>query len=234
MSSMPEASATEADFALARKALLEITSADSIGAPAGSIDEGDNVTTVYFDTLLAGYPGWRWTVSIAHVDGEAPTALETELTPGESALLSPAWVPWVDRLADYRAAQDDVEADADDAESDDESDDDEDDDDLGSDVLHGGDLDGVDIDDDTDDDTDDGSDDDSDDELVNDLDDDLVNDLDDHIPDDDDLEPLVLPPLGVEQAEESESESDDAGPEQPESADGDELVEDDEEHDKSY
>ena len=165
----------DSDFELGRSALLEITSAESIGAPAGSIDEGDGVTTLYFETLLSGYPGWRWTVSIAHVDATPASVLETELTPGDDALLSPAWVPWVDRLADYTAAQDtaveddetndelddddtddDDESDeTDDDESDDEdddpSDDDDDDGDLGSDVLHGGDLDGVDIDESDDD-----------------------------------------------------------------------------------
>ena len=64
--------ATDADFDLGRTALLEITSAESIGAPAGSIEEGDGVITVYFDTTLPGYPDWRWTVSISHVDGEQP------------------------------------------------------------------------------------------------------------------------------------------------------------------
>jgi hypothetical protein len=179
--------ALDTDFDLGRSALLEITSAESIGAPAGSIDEGEGVTTVYFETLLSGYPGWRWTVSIAHVDDTPATVLETELTPGDTALLSPAWVPWVDRLADYTAAQDTAVEDdetndeldddeSDDDDDDDESDDDEsdddddDDDDLGSDVLHGGDLDGVDIDDadiddiDVSDDDDDDDDDDSDDE----------------------------------------------------------------------
>lgn len=159
---MPDAVAADSDFDLGRAALLEITPAESIGAPAGSVDEGDGVVTVYFETLLAGYTGWRWTVSIAHVAGEAPSVLETELTPGDTALLSPAWVPWVDRLADYTAAQeteldddetnDEIDDDLDpeavsDYDDDDESDDDDDDDDLGSDVLHGGDLDGVDIDD---------------------------------------------------------------------------------------
>jgi hypothetical protein len=169
---MRESVALDADFELGRTALLEITSADSIGAAAGSIDEGEGTVTIYFDTLLSGYPGWRWTVSIAHVEGEAASVLETELTPGDGALLSPAWIPWVDRFADYRAAQDasgepvegldddsddesdddesdDDESDDDDSDDDDdeESDDDDDDDDLGSDILHGGDLDGVDIDD---------------------------------------------------------------------------------------
>ena len=189
----PASVALDADFDLGRSALLEITSAESIGAPAGSIDEGDGATTVYFETLLSGYPGWRWTVSIAHLEDTAASVLETELTPGDDALLSPAWVPWVDRLADYTAAQDiaveddesndeldsddDDEDDDDDDDDDDESDetdddesDDEDDeedddeDDLGSDVLHGGDLDGVDIDDLDESDDDESDDDESDDD----------------------------------------------------------------------
>jgi hypothetical protein len=217
---MPEsaAAATDADFELGRSALLEITSAGSIGERAGSIDEGDSVVTVYFETTLAGYPGWRWTVSIAHVEGEEPSALETELTPGDDALLSPAWIPWVDRLADYRAAQD---ASDDESDDDDDDTDDDDDDDLGSDVLHGGDLDGVDIDDDVED------------------------DLDDHIEDDAEIWPpsnqlgdgdeLAAPtPMGVDDADEPEGDSGDAGPQPPAVPGGDERHEHHEEHDKSY
>ena len=181
----PDSVAPDSDFELGHGALLEITSAESIGAPAGSIDEGDGVTTVYFETLLSGYPGWRWTASIAHVHETSASVLETELTPGDAALLSPAWVPWVDRLADYTAAQDtaadddesndefdddESDDDDDDERDDDESDDEDDDDDLSSDVLHSGDLDGVDIDesDDDDDDTDDETDDDPDDHYTDD------------------------------------------------------------------
>jgi hypothetical protein len=177
---------TDFDFDIGRTALLEITTAESVGVPAGSIDEGDGVTTVYFETLLSGYPGWRWTVSLAHVDDLPASVLETELTPGDDALLSPAWVPWVDRLADYTVAQealvdddetndeiddddepdDESDEDEDEDEDDESDDDDDDDDDLGSDVLHGGDLDGVDIDDvdDSDDDESDDSDDEPEDE----------------------------------------------------------------------
>ena len=143
---MPEASlpsASAADFDLGRKALLDVTTADTIGDPAGSITEPDGVVTVYFATTMAGYPGWRWTVSLVRVDGAEPSVLETELTPGDGALLSPEWVPWADRLADYKEAQaaglvaEGLDEDLDD-------DDDDDDDDL----LHAGDLDGVDIDED--------------------------------------------------------------------------------------
>jgi hypothetical protein len=163
---MLEPGATDADFERGRAALLEITSAETIGDPAGSIDEGDGVISVYFNTTLPGYPGWRWTASIARLDGEEPTVLETELTPGEGALLAPDWVPWVDRLAEYQAAQDAAEAEAA-SEMDDEEDiDDADDvDDVDeNDLLQAGDLDGVDIDDvgDDDEDVDDDEDDDRD------------------------------------------------------------------------
>ena len=124
---------------LARGALLEITGEATIGAYAGEVEDG-GATSVLFESKLAGYPGWRWTVAVAEVEGQEPTVLEAELMPAEGALLAPDWVPWSDRLAEYKAAQEALEADA-------ETDDDDDEDDvLGSDVLHGGDLDGVDID----------------------------------------------------------------------------------------
>ena len=153
---MPEPVMTESHSDLARTALLEITRAETVGELLGETAEDDGTITVRFASELPGYPGWAWTVSVATVDGEAPTVLEAELMPGDGALLAPDWVPWSERLADYKAAQDalEVEAGADD-ESDDDSDEDEDEDDddleaddpLGNDVLHGGDLDGVDIDD---------------------------------------------------------------------------------------
>ena len=164
---------------LARGALLEITPASTVGEYAGETDEGDGIVSVLFASAQPGYPDWKWTVSIAQVPGQEPTVLEVELMPAEGALLAPDWVPWSDRLAEYKAAQenaapeddsdesdDDESEDDDDDESDDEDSDDEldEDDVLGNDVLHGGDLDGVDIDDldSTDSDSDSDSDDDDD------------------------------------------------------------------------
>lgn len=204
---MPEL-VKEADFDLGRTALLEITTADAIGANAGSIETDDGVVTVYFDTNLAGYPSWRWTVSIAHVDGEAPSVLETELTPGDGALLSPPWIPWVDRLADYRAAQealgadaaeldapDDLDDDLDDDADDDDEEDDADEDDFNNDVLHGGDLDGVDIDESADGSAGDDSEDDDDDDD----DDDPADDLDE-----DELASAPVPDLGIDDSDSTE------------------------------
>lgn len=148
---------------LAREALLEITPAQTIGALASESTDDDGVITVRFASLLGGYPGWQWNVSLAHVDGYDPTVIEAELLPDQGALLSPDWVPWSERLAEYKAAQEAAgleaeqggEADEDGASQDDEGDlddedlDDEDDMDdvsLSGSNLHSGDLDGVDID----------------------------------------------------------------------------------------
>ena len=109
---------------LARTALLEVTPESSIGAPVGTVDEGDGVVSVLFANRMPGYPGWRWTVSVAKVGDEDPTVLEVELMPGDGSLVAPEWVPWSERLAEYRAAQDHES----DEESDDEGDDDESDD----------------------------------------------------------------------------------------------------------
>jgi hypothetical protein len=131
---------------LARAALLEITSTDDIGALVSESTDGEGVTTVLFASAMLGYPDWYWTVSIATLPGEEATVLEAELLPGDGSLLAPEWVPWADRLEDYKAAQAAIAAgelaagDAD--EDDDDSDDDDDDDDD-------------DIDDDDDDDIDD-------------------------------------------------------------------------------
>ncbi len=136
----------------ARAALAELTPEPTIGELLEVVDDGDGVTTLRFASTLGGYPGWRWTASIAQIENAAPTVLETELTPADGALLAPDWVPWSDRLADYKAAQEAAEAEAavaDDSDDDDLDEDDLDEDDLlDSDVLHGGDLDGVDIDED--------------------------------------------------------------------------------------
>jgi len=157
------------DLALA--ALHEITPASTVGPAAGYLVEDDGSVSLRFENRLPGYPGWYWTVTVARVEDAEPTVLEAELLPNEGALLAPEWVPWAERLAEYRAHQaelaeqaaaaaaesDSPEEPSDDGGSGDETDDDSDDeleddeledDDEFSDsrVLHAGDLDGVDID----------------------------------------------------------------------------------------
>ncbi|MRX44132.1 DUF3027 domain-containing protein [Agromyces kandeliae] len=107
---------------LARGALLEVTAAQSVGSVVGHVAEGEHVLSLHFAADLPGYPGWHWSVTLARVEGADPTVLETELLPGEQALLAPEWVPWSDRLAEYRAAQAAAAAEAESAEGDDEDD----------------------------------------------------------------------------------------------------------------
>jgi len=204
----PVAPAPSEDLtALARTALLEVTPESTVGAPAGTVDEGDGVVSVLFANRMPGYPGWRWTVSIAQVEGDDPTVLEVELMPGDGSLLAPDWVPWSERLAEYRAGQDaehgddadeddesddeddadddDEDADYDDAD-DDEADDDESDDEDDFDESDDDDIEGVDVDelaDVSDDDTsDDDTSDDEDDFDAGTSDDDTDDDTDDVTP----------------------------------------------------
>ena len=203
MTSKPEADArlVEAhDLALA--ALREFTPASTIGPAAGYIAEEDGSVSLRFENRLAGYPGWYWTVTVARVDDEEPTVLEAELLPGDGALLAPEWVPWAERLAEYRAHQAelaDAAAAATDGDDGDRTDgaadvelddvlDDEldEDDDEASDILHAGDLDGVDIDELDDSASDDAEDDDAD--VDDDAEDDAAEDEDDAEDDDADAE----------------------------------------------
>lgn len=116
---------------LAREALQEITPASTVGEPAGHVVVDDHVVSLLFANTMAGYPGWFWTVTLSRTaDDAAPNVLETELMPGDGALLAPQWVPWSERLADYRAAQEAAAAAAADDALDDADDTDEFDDDV--------------------------------------------------------------------------------------------------------
>lgn len=98
--------------ALAQRALLEATAPETVGSVIGHVVEGEHVLSLHFAADLSGYPGWHWSVTLARVEDGEPTVLETELMPGDRALLAPEWVPWSERLAEYRAAQVSAAADA--------------------------------------------------------------------------------------------------------------------------
>jgi hypothetical protein len=134
---------------VARVALAEISPAGTVGDLIERTTTEDGVSTLRFVSTLSGYPGWYWSVSVAEVADAEPTVMEAELMPGDGALLAPDWVPWAERLEDYRAAQAALAAEAavDDDDPDDDDDTDEDDDEYGL---------GDDTDDDLGDDPDDG------------------------------------------------------------------------------
>ncbi|WP_416396235.1 MULTISPECIES: DUF3027 domain-containing protein [unclassified Curtobacterium] len=172
----PVAPAPSEDLtALARTALVEVTPESTVGAFAGTVDEGDGVVSVLFANRMAGYPGWRWTVSIAQVAGDEPTVLEVELMPGDGSLVAPEWVPWSERLAEYRAGQDADGAAGEHPDEDDEFDGDEDEDD---DVDEDADYDDSDDDESDDDESDDEDDFDADEDDLDESDDDDIDGVD--------------------------------------------------------
>jgi hypothetical protein len=125
---------------VARAALAEISPAGTVGDLLDSTVHDDGTATLRFASTLSGYPGWHWSVSVAEIPGESPTVMEAELMPGEGALLAPDWVPWAERLEDYRAAQALIAAETaavDDDDEDDLADERDDDDDLGDDPDDG-------------------------------------------------------------------------------------------------
>jgi Nucleosome binding factor SPN, SPT16 subunit len=170
---------------IARAALAEITPVETVGALLDSTVEDDGVVTLSFAASLSGYPGWHWSVSVAALPDEEPTVLEAELLPGEGALLAPDWVPWAERLEEYRAAQAAAAAEqGEEASEDDDSADESDEDDDESD-----------------------EDDDESDEDDDDFEDDDYEDVED--------DDLVVSAGGDDEQDESDDESGDDGPEQP-------------------
>jgi hypothetical protein len=115
----------------AYNAAVEAASRNAVGFFIQSIEEDEGVVTYLFEGKLKGYVGWRWSVSVFQGDENAePTVSEVLLVPGPESLVAPDWVPWSERLADYKALQAELEAqaaleaeDADDAEEGDDSED---------------------------------------------------------------------------------------------------------------
>ncbi|MGO2660544.1 DUF3027 domain-containing protein [Mycetocola reblochoni] len=144
---------------LARDALAEVTARSDVGSLTG-IEALDPITGLLrFACTRPGYPDWSWTVAVARVDDSSPTTvLEVELLPGDGSLLAPQWLPWSERLAEYKAQQKaeaearaaagladgDTDDDADDADADDADDVDALDEDDLDDALELADDDGVD------------------------------------------------------------------------------------------
>ena len=57
------------------------------------------VVTHLFATTEKAYVGWRWAVTVARAEGAGEVTVdEVVLLPGHGALVSPAWVPYSDRI----------------------------------------------------------------------------------------------------------------------------------------
>ena len=85
---------------LAREAAESIAEQGTVGEHMGMDMVEDRVGTHYFACTAKAYPGWRWAITVARVPrSKTVTVSETNLLPGDGALLSPQWLPYADRLA---------------------------------------------------------------------------------------------------------------------------------------
>ena len=103
---------------LATEALAELPK----GSYGGFVDEKEiekGAIDVRFECSMRGYEGWMWVVTLTQPDKRKQAMVaELNLMAGENAVLAPDWVPWAERLAQFRAelkeagkAQSDAEAD---------------------------------------------------------------------------------------------------------------------------
>jgi hypothetical protein len=84
---------------VARDALADVAPSGTVGEHRGAEPEQERMVLHLFDSLLPGYRGWRWAVTVMRASrSKRVTIGETVLLPGPDALLSPEWVPWTERL----------------------------------------------------------------------------------------------------------------------------------------
>ncbi|KGN30623.1 hypothetical protein N802_06400 [Knoellia sinensis KCTC 19936] len=85
---------------VAREAAESIAERGTVGDHLGMEMVEDRLATHYFACTAGAYPGWRWAITVARVPrSKTVTVCETNLVPGDGALLSPEWLPYADRLA---------------------------------------------------------------------------------------------------------------------------------------
>ena len=78
---------------------MGIAEPDTVGEHQGAVMDAERLATHYFTCTAAAYPGWRWAVTLARAPrSKKATVCETNLVPGEGALLSPEWLPYDQRL----------------------------------------------------------------------------------------------------------------------------------------
>ena len=94
----------------AKKSLVDAAGVSNVGNFIEATEEGEGVATFLFENNQKGYVGWRWSVTIFQLSKSDPATIsEILLMPGPDSLLAPDWVPWSERLADYKALQLEIE-----------------------------------------------------------------------------------------------------------------------------
>lgn len=88
---------------LALEALAESSPRGSVGAFISETEPSKGVVELKFENKMRGYAGWFWYVTLTQVDKRKPLMVsEVNLMAGEDAMLAPAWVPWAERLSEFR------------------------------------------------------------------------------------------------------------------------------------
>jgi Protein of unknown function (DUF3027) len=84
---------------LARAAAVEVGGESAVGEHIGCAADDERVLSHEFASLLPGYVGWMWSVTVARVSrSRVITVDDVCLLPGADALLAPAWLPYEERL----------------------------------------------------------------------------------------------------------------------------------------
>lgn len=90
-------------LAAAQAVLAELAEPNSVGEYLGEFELMKNAVELRFSSTLRGYQNWYWSVVFTQVDKRKDATIsEVQLLAGEGALLAPAWVPWAERLAEFR------------------------------------------------------------------------------------------------------------------------------------
>lgn len=93
------------DLAVATEALKEALDDGTYGELISTEDIPKGVE-LKFECLMPGYTDWHWQVTLSKVTAKSsPTVSEINLLANEDSLVSPPWVPWAERLAEYRKAR---------------------------------------------------------------------------------------------------------------------------------
>lgn len=84
---------------LSRGAADDVADPGTVGDHLGVAAEGDRLVTHLFECSAAGYPGWRWAVTLARAPrARAATVCEVDLVAGPDSVVAPQWLPWSGRL----------------------------------------------------------------------------------------------------------------------------------------
>ena len=89
--------------AVALELLTQTGEPGSVGEFLGESEVTKGATELRFECTLRGYKNWYWSVVFTQIDKrKEATISEVNLLAGENALLAPAWVPWAERLSEFK------------------------------------------------------------------------------------------------------------------------------------